>query len=231
MKKLCFSFTLLIVLLSWCVSFAIASGVNQTVQTSGADQLVNASEKLAAEVEQKYRSLKDLSMDFTRNLKSEIFETQRETKGKMYLKNPDKFRIETKEEVIVTDGKFLWNYSEQNEQVIKSRLDKSKNIFKPNQYLSNFRKEYKTELGDGEKIDKIECYKLVLTPKEEDLFITKMTIWIDKKSLLARKLEYRDSNDNQITLLLDKIKINKGLKDSKFVFKASEGVEEIDLTE
>ena len=213
MKKLSFSLSLLIIFLFCSSASAITS------------------EKLAAKVEEKYRSIKDLSMNFTKTLKSEIFETQRETKGKMYLKNPDKFRIETKEEIIVTDGKFLWTYSEQNEQVIKSRLDRSKNIFKPNQYLSNFREEYKAKLTGEEKIDKTKCYKLVLTPKKEDSFITKMIIWIDKKNLLAKKLEYQDSNDNQVTLVFDHIKINKGIKDSKFVFKAPEGVEELDLTE
>jgi chaperone LolA len=222
MKKISFPLSLLIIFLFCPGAFAITSGMNQSVHTS---------EKLALKVEKKYRSIKDLSMNFTKTLKSEIFETQKKTKGKMYLKNPDKFRIETKDETIVTDGKFLWTYSEQNEQVIKSRLDRSKNIFKPNQYLSNFRKEYKAKLTDEEKINKTECYRLVLTPKKEDSFITKTIIWIDKKSLLAKKLEYQDSNDNQITLIFDKIKINKGIKDSKFVFKAPEGVEELDLTE
>ena len=213
MKKFSFSLVLLIIFLFSSAALAITS------------------EELATKVEEKYRSIKDLSMNFTKTLESEIFETQKETKGQMYLKNPEKFRIETKDEIIVTDGKFLWTYSEQNEQVIKSRLDRSKNIFKPNQYLSNFRKEYKAELTGEEKINKTKCYKLVLTPKKEDPFITKMIIWIDKKSLLAKKLEYKDSNDNQITLVFDKIKINKGIKDSKFVFEAPEGVEELDLTE
>jgi len=213
MKKLSFSLVLLMIFLFCSGVFAITS------------------EKLAAQVEEKYRSFKDLSMNFTKTLKSEIFETEKKTKGKMYLKNPDKFRIETKEEIIVTDGKFLWNYSEENEQVLKSRLDRSKNIFKPNQYLSNFRKEYKAKSTGEEKIDKTECHKLVLTPKEEDSFITKMTIWIDQKNLLAKKLEYQDSNDNEITLIFDKIKTNQGIKDSKFVFKAPKGVEELDLTE
>lgn len=231
MKKISFPLSLLVIFLFCSVAFAITSGTNHMVHASGVNQTVHTSEKLALKVEEKYRSIKDLSMNFTKTLKSEIFETAKETKGKMYLKNPDKFRIETKGESIVTDGKFLWTYSEQNEQVIKSRLDRSKNIFKPNQYLSNFRKEYKAKLTGEEKIDKTKCYKLVLTPKKEDSFITKMIIWIDKKSLLTKKLEYKDSNDNQITLAFDKIKINKGIKDSKFVFKAPEGVEELDLTE
>jgi chaperone LolA len=213
MKKLSFSLSLLVTLLFASVAFAITS------------------EELALQVEKKYKSLSDLSLDFTKVTKSEIFETQRKIKGKMYLKNPDKFRTETEDEVIVTDGKFLWNYSEENQQVIKNRLDKSKDVFKLNQYFSNFRSEYKTELTGEEKVDKVKCYKLKLIPKKDDLFITKMTIWVDKKSLLVKKLEYQDSNDNEITLIFDHIKINQGIPDSKFVFKAPPGVEELDLSE
>jgi outer membrane lipoprotein carrier protein len=193
--------------------------------------LAITSEELATLVEKKYRSLSDLSMNFSKTSKSEIFETEKKTKGKMYLKNPDKFRIETDDEILVSDGELLWSYSKENEQVTKSRLDKSKNIFKPNQYLSNFRKEYEAKLTGEEKVDKIECYNLVLTPKKKDLFITRMTIWIDKKSGLAKKLKYQDSNDNQVLLLFEGIKINKCIPDSKFVFKAPPGVEELDLSE
>jgi outer membrane lipoprotein carrier protein len=213
MKKLSFSLSLLITLLFSSIVLAITS------------------EELALQVEKKYKSLSDLSLDFTKVMKSEIFENQKKIKGKMYLKNPDKFRTETEDEIIVTDGEFLWNYSAENQQVIKNRLNKSKDIFKPNQYLSNFRSEYKTELLGEEKVDKVKCYKLKLIPKKDDLFITKMTIWIDKKSLLVKKLEYQDSNDNEITLIFDHIKINQGIADSKFVFKVPPGVEELDLSE
>jgi len=221
MKKLSFSLSLLVALLFSSVSFPITSVENPA----------KGGEELALQVEKKYKSLSDLSLDFTKVTKSEIFENQKRIKGKMYLKNPDKFRTETEDEIIVTDGKFLWNYSEENQQVIKNRLDRSKNIFKLNQYLSNFRSEYKTELIGEEKVDKAKCYKLKLIPKKDDLFITKMTIWVDKKSLLAKKLEYQDSNDNEITLIFDHIKINQGIADSKFVFKTPPGVEELDLSE
>lgn len=221
MKKLSFSLSLLTALLFSSVAFPITPVENPA----------KGGEELAQQVEKKYKSLSDLSLDFTKVTKSEIFENQKKIKGKMYLKNPDKFRTETEDEIIVTDGQFLWNYSEENQQVIKNRLDKSKNTFKPNQYLSNFRSEYKTELTGEEKVDKVKCYKLKLTSKKDDLFITKMTIWVDKKSLLAKKLEYQDSNDNQVTLVFDHMKINQGISDSRFVFKTPPGVEELDLSE
>ena len=190
-----------------------------------------SSDELARQVEERYRSLKSLSMDFVKTTRSEIFETESKIKGKMLLKNPDKFKIDTKDETIVCDGEFVWSYSVENRQVIKNLADRSENLFKPNQYLANFRSEYVPRLTGEEKVDRTRCFKLLLSPKEEDLFIKKMTIWVDSKKLLAKKLEYTDSNDNQVTLIFQRIKTNRKIKDSEFVFQTPPGVEELDLSE
>ena len=190
-----------------------------------------SSDELARQVEEKYRSLKSLSMDFVKITRSEIFETESKIKGKMLLKNPEKFKIDTKDETIVCDGEFVWSYSVENRQVIKNLADRSENLFRPNQYLAKFRSEYVPQLTGEEKIDRTRCFKLLLSPKEEDLFIKKMTIWVDSKKLLAKKLEYTDSNDNQVTLIFQRIKTNRKIKDSEFVFRTPPGVEELDLSE
>lgn len=189
------------------------------------------SEQLALQVEKKYRSLITLSMDFVRITRSEIFETEIRTKGKMVLKNPDKFRIQTKEESIVCDGEFVWSYSVENQQVIKNKVERSQSLFKPNEYLSNFQAEYLPQLAGEEKVGRTGCYKLLLSPKNEEVFIKKMNIWVDKKSHLARKLEYTDANENEITLIFQHIDTNRKIKDSEFVFQTPPGVEEVDLSE
>jgi outer membrane lipoprotein carrier protein len=188
-------------------------------------------EELSLKIEQKYKSLKDISMSFTQITKSEVFSTEKETPGRMYLKNPDKFRIDTPSQSIVTDGKLLWLFSERNKQVTIHKLKESKNVFKPHDYIYNFRTNYEPELERKEKIDKKICYKLVLTPKEENLFITSLILWIDEKTLLVKKLEYQDINDNWVSFLFHKIKINSDLKDKRFVYTPPEGIEVVDLTE
>jgi outer membrane lipoprotein-sorting protein len=188
-------------------------------------------DELATQVEKRYRSLSDISMDFTKVTRSEIFEKPSLVQGKMLLKNPVKFRIETKDEIIVCDGKYVWDYSVENKQVVKNLVDKSESMFKPNQYLSNFRTDYIPSLIGEEKIDKIPCFKLLLSSKQEDTLIKKMTIWVDKQRYLARKIEYKDSQDNDIVLEFKHIQIDRKIKDSEFVFQAPPGVEELDLSE
>ncbi|HEX7402008.1 MAG TPA: outer membrane lipoprotein carrier protein LolA [candidate division Zixibacteria bacterium] len=188
-------------------------------------------DELASQVERRYRSLSDISMDFTKITRSEVFENPSLVQGKMLLKNPDKFRIETKDEIIVCDGKYVWDYSVENEQVVKSSVDKSESTFQPNQYLSDFRTDYIPSLTGEEKIDKIPCFKLLLSSKQEDALIKKMTIWVDKQSYIARKIDYRDSQDNDIVLEFKHVKVDRKIKDTEFVFQAPPGVEEVDLTE
>jgi outer membrane lipoprotein-sorting protein len=188
-------------------------------------------DELASQVEKHYRSMSDISMDFTKTTHSEIFEKPSLVEGKMLLKNPDKFRIETKDEVIVCDGKYVWDYSVENQQVVKNLVDQSENMFKPNQYLSNFRKDYTPSLKGEEKIDKVPCYKLLLSAKREDASIKNMTMWVDKQDYLARKIEYKDSQDNDIVLEFQHIKVDRKIKDSEFVFQVPDGVEEVDMTE
>ncbi|MGB2697142.1 MAG: outer membrane lipoprotein carrier protein LolA [Candidatus Zixiibacteriota bacterium] len=189
------------------------------------------SDELSAKIEKRYKSFKYISISFIQTTKSEIFSTEKKTRGKMYLKNPDKFRIDNPSQSIVTDGKLLWLFSEKNKQVTIHKLKQSKKIFKPHDYIYNFRDNYKPQLGEDERVEKRSCFKLILTPKKEELFVTKMTLWIDKKNLLVRKLEYQDMNDNWVSLVFNRIKINSDLEDSQFVFTPPEGTEVVDLTE
>ncbi len=189
------------------------------------------SEELALKIEKKYKSLKDVSMRFTQTTKSEIFSTEKKIRGKMYLKNPDKFRIDTPSQSIVTDGKLLWLFSERNKQVTIHKQQESRNIFKPNEYLYNFRANYNPELRKKEKLGKRYYHKLVLTPRKENLFITNLTLWIDQKTFLVKKLEYQDLNDNWVSFLFDRTKTNSNIKDSRFVYTPPEGIEVVDLTE
>ena len=189
------------------------------------------SEELALKIEGRYDSLKTLSVSFQELIKSQDFTTLRKFKGKMYLKNPNKFRIELPSQVVVSDGEYIWVYSKENKQVTKNRVDKSREFFRPNDYLFNFRKNYNYELKGEENISKKSCYKMVYTSKTEEEFFKKITVFFERESLLAQKIEYLDQNDNYTTLSFSVVKPDVVISDSKFVFDPLPGVELVDLTE
>lgn len=190
-----------------------------------------ASEKLALRIEEKYNSLKTLYISFEQETKSPDFSTTRKFKGKMYLKNPNKFRIELSSQVVVSDGKYIWVYSEENQQVTKNLVEKSNRFFRPNDYLFDFRENYNYKLEGEEKVEKFTCYKMVYTSKNKDEFFEKIIVLFEKENLLAKRIEYLDQNDNYTTLSFQDIKVDLKLSDSKFVFEPPKGVELVDLTE
>jgi outer membrane lipoprotein carrier protein len=189
------------------------------------------SDELALKIESKYDSLKTLFISFQEEIKSQDFSTLRKFKGKMYLKNPNKFRIEMPSQTVVSDGEYIWVYSKENKQVTKNRTDKSKNLFMPNDYLFNFRKNYNYNLDGEKKIAGKNCYKMVYTSKTEGEFFTRITVFFDKETLLAQRIEYQDLNDNFTTLSFSQIKPDVGIADSKFVFIPPAGVELVDLSD
>ena len=204
------------------------------IATSGIYSSPNShpsSEELVSKIESKYNSLKTLVTSFEQETKSQDFSTLRKFKGEMYLKNPNKFRIELSSQIVVSNGKYVWVYSEENKQVTKNLVDKTSEFFRPNDYLFNFSKKYNYQLKGEEKIEKSLCYRMVYTSKEKDEFFKRIVAFFEKKTFLIKKIEYLDQNDNHTTLNFKDIKINQKLSNSKFVFLPPEGVELVDLTE
>lgn len=218
MKRIIFSFLFFL--------FLSGSGWLQSDQSMGL-----TSEELALKIEEKYNSLKTLSIIFQQEIKSEDFSTRRKFKGKMFLKNPNKFRIEIPSQVVVSDGENIWVYSKENKQVTKNRLDKSRDLFRPNDHLFNFRKNYHYALEGEEKVGGKNCYKMVYTSKTEGEFFTRITVFFEKETLLAQRIEYQDLNDNYTTLSFKQIKPDVDISNSKFVFNPPAGVELVDLSE
>jgi chaperone LolA len=186
-------------------------------------------EEIVNKTESSYRSLKDLAFDYDKTWQSDYFKKEKKSAGKMYFKNPNKYRIESKDEEIVSDGKLVWVYSKENQQVIINLAGKSKNVFQPNQIFSNFKNDYHIKLIVIEKIDEVSCYKLELLPKKESASIRQMQLWVDKNNFLAKKMVYSDESDNQTILLFRNFKKNSGLRDSKFVYKIPSGIEVVDM--
>ena len=227
MKRIIFSLTFFIFLI---VPIRLYSEQSQGL-TSVDESLTTRREELALKIEEKYNSLKTLSINFQEEIKSEDFSTLRKFKGKMYLKNPNKFRIEMPSQVVVSDGEYIWVYSKENKQATKNRIDKSKDLFRPNDYLFNFRKNYNYNLEGEKKIAGKNCYKMVYTSKTEGEFFTRITVFFERETLLAQRIEYQDLNDNFTTLSFREIKPDVEISDSRFVFNPPAGVELVDLTE
>jgi len=187
--------------------------------------------EIAEKVCTKLENLKTLTAHFDKSFHWKLANEVHKYKGKLYVQNPDKFRIETDKWLMCSDGRSVWTYSETNGQVLISRAAGSEGELTPQAFLFRYVRDYSAEYLKQEKLGRRTCYLLQLTPKEENSFVTQMKVWIDKNDGLTRKASYTDINGNITTYELSGIQVGKPIDDALFRFDPPEGVEVIDLRE
>ncbi len=190
-----------------------------------------SAQKILEKVHQKVESIKTLEADFEETFHWVMIDEKQTFSGKLYIGEGDKFRLQTAEQVIVSDGKTLWTYDAGKKQVLIDNVNKSGNDLLPRRLLLKFQKDYRAKLIKEDPIDGRLCYVLELLSESEDVFIPKMTVWIDKQTWLTRKLRYEDVNQNITIYRLGKIKINGKIPESIFQYKIPPNVQVIDMRE
>ncbi|MCK4656292.1 MAG: outer membrane lipoprotein chaperone LolA [candidate division Zixibacteria bacterium] len=191
--------------------------------------LGNDPQEILTELQERYDKLSDLAVDFVQEVHSGVFAAVERTSGKMFLGSGDRFRVQTDEQTIVSDGKMLWVYSKENKQVTIDKVAKSRDIVRPSDYLFTFRESYTSNLLPDTAISKVECITIQLVCEEKDEFIQQMTLYIGREDLLTHRASYVDINGNNIIIDFSNLKIDRGLPDDVFFFETPEGVEEVRL--
>ncbi len=211
MRKRTFIFISVYMMLSWNAALCIDA------------------EEIIRDVRQKYDGIKSFSADFVQSFNWKLAGQSQEQKGKIILKDFDKFRIETEDQLIVSDGTTLWTYSRIHGQVIIDRIENAEEVILPRDLFLKFSQKYIPTLAGEEKIRNMDCQVVRMTAKSGDVYIKEMKIWVDKKSLLTTKIEQKDINDNLTTYVLENMVINQPLDPETFHYVVPKDVEVIDM--
>jgi outer membrane lipoprotein carrier protein len=177
----------------------------------------------------KYPSIDDAVVKFEQTVKYGVSKFEQSFSGTFYFKKKNKYRIETEQQIVVTDGVTSWLYSKVNNQVIIDKYREDKDISSPEKFLLSISDEYipvilRTERNEGKKV-----YILKLTPRDENSSIESAKIWIVEGDLQITRVEITDISGTVTTYLVKSIKINSGVEDSIFKFSIPSGVKVVDL--
>lgn len=200
----------------------IFSGALAFFQTQNANDVLE-------KVRKAYDSIKDASADFDQMVTYKVTKLNQKLTGRISVKKQDKLRLETEEQILVTDGKTAWTYSIFNEKVIIDHFDPSSSELSPSRFFLEFPKDFIMTVVGKETIGGMVTWKLNLTPKNSDNFIQAMSLWADEKEWFIRQVEVRDINGSNTTYRLKQLQINSGLPDQWFQFTPPKGVDIIDL--
>ncbi len=189
-----------------------------------------SAEDIVEGIQERYEDLENFAANFVQIEKFLITGAKNEISGQIYVKGGVKYRLETEDQTIVTDGITVWTYSVFNNQVLIDRAKKDDGAMLPRDLLFKYPRDYYATLLDEVEYNGEDHYILKLDPKEDTHgFIKSMKIWVNGDNYLISKIEYTDFNDNTSLFEIKKIITNKSLSDSFFKFQTPEGADVIDL--
>ncbi len=181
-------------------------------------------------VQETYDGIDNLSASFKKIESFQLTGTVNEINGRFYIKNGEKYRFESDDQTIVTDGKDVWTYNALTNQLIIDHLRKNSGALLPRDMLYKYPKEYYSTLLRTEKKTGKDVYVIKLDPQEGvHGFVKSMKIWVDDGSWLVHQIETTDLNGNKSTFKISQIKTRKKLPDSLFSFKATPEMKVVDM--
>lgn len=186
------------------------------------DQIVNQMQK-------QFKSSEIEKITFTEVYKWKMTGEEASVNGKLWLKGEDKFYVETDDQIIVSNGKTLWTYSKPANRVLIDNLSTAEGTVLPNQVLLQYTKQYDGRMAGEETLDDHSCYLLEFSPKENNGYIAKVRMWIDKESILPVQFEQTDLQGNQTLFQNLTIELNVEVNNALFEFKVKDDMTVMDM--
>lgn len=174
----------------------------------------------------KFNSIKSFSADFSQTIISSEGKVVGKDVGTFTYKRKNKFIVDQKKSLIVSNAESVWNYDKVNKKVVISTFYDDPTSFSIERFIFDYPalcrlKFVKEESNDIEKV-------IQLIPKDDVLDLKEIKIWLNNSNLLS-KLEVVDLLDIKYIFSFKEIKENPEISDSRFTFYPPKGIKIIDL--
>jgi outer membrane lipoprotein carrier protein len=192
-------------------------------------------DQVVAGVESTYGRINDLRAEFTQTAHNKSLEQDIKAQGVVYLKKGGKMRWDytsPSPQQIVSDGRALWIYTPELNQVNKGSAPKAlagpAGSFLAG--LGRIRDEFNVRfLNPANKVDAAGRLVLDLTPKRPTPYLTRLVLAVDPKDHIVREAVLYDQFQNTVTMSFTKVTLNPGVQDSLFVFTPPTGASVVPL--
>ncbi|MBX7150444.1 outer membrane lipoprotein carrier protein LolA [bacterium] len=186
--------------------------------------------EIIQKAQDRYKKIKSFSIAFDYHFKWKLTGKNQSLQGKLYFKKENNIRYELGQQLNITDGETVWQYSEVNNQLIIDNLKKkTKSLFMPRYLLFEYLDKFVAEVIQTETIKNRPVYVLKMNPKDKDDFVQSMKVWIPSDSWITEKVEYQDLEGNTISYEFTNIELDHALDPKLFAFKAESSMDIIDL--
>jgi outer membrane lipoprotein carrier protein len=180
-------------------------------------------------VRKKYDTITDAEIRFTQKTKLPLGKVEQTSAGILYLKKDNKYRIETDDQTIITDGTTVWSFTPSTNQVLIDKYKQDGRTLTPEKLLTGSPEGFVPSLIGKERLGKIDVVQVKLVPTDDQSVIASIRIWVDDKEWIVRQVEVVDANGRQSTYTVQQVRLNNALQDSRFVFQIPHGADVVDM--
>ncbi|KAF0131046.1 MAG: outer membrane lipoprotein carrier protein LolA [Bacteroidetes bacterium] len=199
------------------------------ILTSGSVYAQKSADDLIKQVVDKTRALKNLKIDFVYSMVNEKASINETKSGILYI-NGDAYRIELDGQLVISDGKTVWTYLEDSNEVMVSNTGDGDEAMTPSTLLTSYYKDYKTTFINDKQNTSKGLKTIELKPTTGKKF-SKMQLGISESKLQLMNLSIFDNGGNVFTYDLNKMVADSNLSANFFQFNPKQypGVEVVDM--
>ena len=186
---------------------------------------------LLKKVSEKFRKYKSLKATFIITIENQKDKTSDIQKGTIQLKG-DKYRLNVADQDIISDGKTVWTYMKDANEIQLNNASKDSSQITPANFLTLYEKGFLFKFMGEEKEGGM-AYQLVelvpIDPKKKS--VVKVKLKISKKDQMIQQARLIDKNGTVVTYKVEKFFPDSASADSLFNFNTKNypGAEVIDL--
>jgi outer membrane lipoprotein-sorting protein len=187
-------------------------------------------EKIIKDVQKKYEKIEVLQVDFRQVNRFKLTGIENEIFGSIWISQKNKFRLETEDQIMASDGESFWRFNKLENQVLIDHAKKSQQDIFLNNFLYQISDYYYGQIVSEQKHGKSKIFEIKLTPKNtDDSFFNFIKVWLMDKSWELEKVVYVDFNDNEVEYQIEKLDQNPDVSLDAFSFEIPKGTEVVDL--
>ena len=186
-------------------------------------------QEITERMQRRQEMIDDATAEFTQHVKFGFSKIEQTFDGTLRMKKPNKYRIESEYQTLVTDGSTVWAYSPVNNQVLIDRYKENQNSISPEKFLLNIPSAYYATLLGRDRLGDLQTLTLKLVPKDDRSFVKSVKVWVEDGTWIVQKVSIVDVNETETTYTIKNIKLNTNIKETMFTFTAPSGTEVVDL--
>jgi outer membrane lipoprotein carrier protein len=211
-----------LIVLTCLMIITIAGAAN--AQERNAEQHAN---DLLKKASNKIKGYASMEVDFSYTMENSQMNINESMRGKVLAKG-DKYRMTIGDNVFISDGRTVWNYIDDLDEIHINTVENSEGGLSPTALLSDFEKQFnakfiKQETYKGKLVDIID-----LVPNAPQSFF-KYRLALDTRDQSLIYTTAYDRHGGTYTYTIETLKPNPNLPDSRFVFNRNEFPATVDV--